>query len=63
MLDILQDNGCLEEYDALMESPKMLYETAKNFRQRIDNESSGTSWALDNVIESLPAGLLEVLSA
>ena len=63
VLDILQDNGCLEEYDALMESPKMLYETAKNFRKRIDNESSGTSWALDNVIESLPAGLLEVLSA
>ena len=63
VLDVLQDNGYMDAYDALMDSPKMLYETAKNFRQRIDNECDGTSWALESVIESLPAGLLEVLSA
>ena len=57
VLDILQFNGCHDEFEALMDSPKLLYQTAKNYRERANKAAQN----LNMVEESLPYGVLEAM--
>lgn len=59
VLDILQFNGCHDEFEALMDSPKLLYQTAKNYRERANKAAQN----LDMVEESLPFDVLEAMPA